>query len=70
MPGFYKNVDSIEYKLFMDKIKTLVETAGMKYISVDSKMMKDGYFFDTTHLNTKGSAIYSKLLAKELKGVL
>ena len=70
MPGFYKNIDSVEYKLFMNKIKTLVEAAGMKYISVDNKMMKDEYYFDTTHLNTVGSAIYSKLLAKELEGVL
>jgi hypothetical protein len=60
-------------KVFFNKMSSVekrVREYGFKAVSISPDKMLDRDFFDSNHLNAKGSKKYSKLLSKEIKDAI
>jgi hypothetical protein len=50
-----------------ERVRPAVEARGFRYVRVDLDRLEDAHYFDWNHLNSRGVAVYTPLLADALR---
>lgn len=65
-PAFFKKISSKAFNSFQQTLEALKRTGNFEYWDYSQEFKNTAYFYDSDHLNKKGSEVFSQIVSQRL----